>query len=112
MKLRIHSQRNADAVYLRFAEPIQPASLRIADKNVTLSKGTLNGLNLYAMGAQGVEVEIAFSGASIDFWLMDRSDGLPGTMSQRPPGLMAQNGSDVSFVCRKYSFSLSGNQKD
>ena len=112
MKLRIHSQRNADAVYLRFAEPIQPASLRIADKNVTLSKGTLNGLNLYAMGAQGVDVEIAFSGASIDFWLMDRSDGLPGTMSQRPPGLMAQNGSDVSFVCRKYSFSLSGNQKD
>jgi hypothetical protein len=111
IKLRIHSQREANDVYLKFAAPIQPASLKIADKNVRLTDGTLSGLNLFAIGRQGVDVELAFRGSFINFWLMDRSDGLPGVFSQRPPELIAENGSDVSFVCRKYSFSLDSNSK-
>ena len=110
VKLRIHSQRKANELYLKFAVPIRSASLKIADKNIALADGTLSGLNLFTMGAQGVEVELAFSGSFLNFWLMDRSDGLPGTVSQRPPGLIAKDGSDVSFVCRKYSFSLSNTQ--
>jgi hypothetical protein len=110
-KFRIRSQRSADELYLKFEGPTRPASLKIGDKDVALTNGILNSLNLFAMGMQGVEVELASSGSSIDFWLMDRSDGLPGTVSQRPPELIAENGSDVSFVCRKYSISLTNNQK-
>ncbi len=111
VRLNIHSQRNADALLLRFAEPIRPASVRIAGRDVALSKAGLKGLNLYAMGEQGVEVELAFNGSSLDFWLMDRSDGLPGVVSHRPPGLIVQNGSDVSFVCRKYSLAFTNTPK-
>lgn len=111
VRLTIHSQRNADALYLRFAEPIRPASMRVAGRDVALPKGSLSGLNLYAMGDQGVEVELGLNGSSINFWLMDRSDGLPRAVSQRPPGLIAQNGSDVTFVCRKYSFPFTNDPK-
>jgi hypothetical protein len=85
--------------------------MKVAGRDAPLTKSGLNGLNLYAMGGQGVEVELAFNGSSINFWLMDRSDGLPRTVSQRPPGLIVQNGSDVTFVCRKYSFALTNTPK-
>jgi hypothetical protein len=111
LKLRIQSQRGADALYFRFAEPVRPDAMKIAGKDVQLPEGDLTGLNLYAMGEQGIEVEFALKAPSIAFWLMDRSDGLPGAVSPRPPELISQNGSDVSFVCRKYTFPLISDQK-
>lgn len=111
LKLKIKSERNAEALFLRFVVPIRPASMKLAGKNVEMHEGQINGLNLYAMGEQDVDLELVSNSPWINFWLMDRSDGLPVTASQRPPGLIAQNPSDASFVCRKYSFSLSNSQK-
>jgi hypothetical protein len=111
VKLKIRSQRGSGALYFRFAEPVRPDSMKLAGKDVQVPKHNVSGLNLYATGEQGVELEFALKGGSISFWLMDRSDGLPGLVSQRPPGFIAQNGSDVTFVCRKYTFPVATAQK-
>jgi Peptidase family M28 len=110
LKLKMKSNRNAEALFLRFVVPIRLASMKLAGRNVAPAEGQINGLNLYAMGEQGVDLELVSSSPSINFWLMDRSDGLPVKASQRPAGLIAQNPSDVTFVCRKYSFPISDSQ--
>lgn len=104
LKLKVRSQRNAEVLILRFPEEIQPVSVKVAGRDVPVHKGGRFGLTVHAMGQQGVELEIAVTAPStVSFWLMDRSYRLPVDKGPRPPNLMGIDGSDVSYVCRKYT---------
>ena len=67
-------------------------------------KGGRFGLTLYAMGDEGVELELAVTASStLSFWVIDRTYGLPVETKPRPSNIMGIDGSDVTFVCRKYT---------
>lgn len=104
LKLRLRSQRKADTLYLRFADDVQPVSAKLAGRDVPVHKGGRFGLTLFAMGDEGIELELALTARSnISFWVMDRSYGLPIDIHARPPNIMGMDGSDVTYVCRKYT---------
>jgi len=51
-----------------------------------------------------VELELAVTASStLSFWVMDRSFGLPVNTQPRPSTIMGIEGSDVTYVCRKYA---------
>ncbi|HZD96105.1 MAG TPA: hypothetical protein VE133_17725 [Candidatus Sulfotelmatobacter sp.] len=69
-----------------------------------IHKGGRFGLTWSGMGNEGLELELAVTGPSVFFWLMDRSNGLPVDVPSRPANFTVEDGSDVTFVCRKYAF--------
>jgi hypothetical protein len=104
LKLRLRSQRKAESLYLRFADDVQPVSAKLAGRDVPLPKGGRFGVTLHAMGDESIELELAvMAGPKLSFWVMDRSYGLPADTRPRPSNIMAMDGSDVTYVCRKYS---------
>ena len=104
LKLRLRSQRKAETLYLRFPDDVQPVSAKLAGRDVPVHKGGRFGLTLFAMGDEGVELELAVTaGSTLSFWVMDRSYGLPADTRPRPPNIMGTDGSDVTYVCRKYT---------
>jgi hypothetical protein len=91
-------------LYLRFPDDVQSVSATVAGRDVLLHKGGRFGLNLYAMGDEGVEIELAVTVPSVlSFWVMDRTYGLPVDTQQRPSNTVGNDGSDVTYVCRKYT---------
>jgi hypothetical protein len=103
LKLRLRSQRKAGTLYLRFPDDVQPVSAKVAGRDVAVHKGGRFGLTLYAMGDEGVELELAVTAPStLSFWVMDRSYHLPVDAQPRPPNIIGIDGSDVTYVCRKY----------
>ena len=104
LKLRLRSQRKAETLYLRFPDDVQPVSAKVAGRDVPVHKGGRFGLTLYAMGDEGVELELAVTASStLSFWVMDRTYGLPVETRPRPPNIVGTDGSDVTYVCRKYT---------
>ena len=104
LKLRLRSQRKAETLYLRFPDNVQPVSAKVAGRDVPVHKGGRFGLTLYAMGDEGVEIELAVTAFStLSFWVMDRTYGLPVETQPRPPNIVGTDGSDVTYVCRKYT---------
>jgi MFS family permease len=103
LKLRLRSQRKADTLYLRFPDEVQPVAAKVAGRDVAVHKGSRFGLTLYAMGDEGVELELTVQGPSaLSFWVMDRSYGLPVNTQPRPSSIIGIDGSDATYVCRKY----------
>jgi hypothetical protein len=103
LKLRVRSQRKAETLYLRFPDDVQPVSAKVAGREVLLRKGGRFGLNLYAMGDEGVDIELTVTASSaLSFWVMDRSYGLPVDAQPRPSSIIGKDSSDVTYVCRKY----------
>lgn len=104
IKMTLRSPRNADALYLRFANDLQPLSVKVAGRDIPVHNGGRFGLTLFGMKADGVELEIAVKAPSgISFWVMDRSSGLPVRTQPRPTAFIGAEGSDVTFVCHKYT---------
>ncbi len=103
LKLRLRSRRKAETLYLRFPDDVQPVSAKLAGRDVPVHKGNRFGLTLYAMGDEGVEIELTVQAPSaLSFWVMDRSYGLPVNAKPRPSNIIGVDGSDVTYVCRKY----------
>jgi hypothetical protein len=103
LKLRLRSQRKAETLYLRFPDDVQPVAVKVAGRDVPVHKDSRFGLNLYAMGDEGVELELTVQAPSaLSFWVMDRSYGLPVNAKPRPSNIIGGDGSDVTYVCRKY----------
>jgi len=103
LKLRLRSQRKAETLYLRFPDDVQPVAAKVAGRDVAVHKGSRFGLTLYAMGDEGVELELTVQAPSaLSFWVMDRSYGLPVNTQPRPSNIIGIDGSDVTYVCRKY----------
>jgi hypothetical protein len=103
LKLRLRSQRKAETLYLRFPDDVQPVAAKVAGRDVPVHKGSRFGLTLYAMGDEGVELELAIQAPSaLSFWVMDRSYGIPVDPKPRPSNIIGIDGSDVTYVCRKY----------
>ena len=103
LKLRLRSQRKAETLYLRFPDNVQPVAVKVAGRDVPVHKGSRFGLNLYAMGDEGVELELTVQAPSaLSFWVMDRSYGLPVNAKPRPSNIIGGDGSDVTYVSRKY----------
>ena len=76
---------------------------KVAGRDVAVHKGSRFGLTLYAMGDEGVELELTVQAPSaLSFWVMDRSYGLPVNTQPRPSNIIGIDGSDVTYVCRKY----------
>ncbi len=104
LKLRLRSQRGADALYLRFPNEVQPVSAKLAGREVPVHKGSRFGLTALAMGEEGVELELVVTTPSqLSFWVMDRSYGLPTDTKPRPPDSIEMDGSNMTYVCRKYT---------
>ncbi|HZE22403.1 MAG TPA: M28 family peptidase [Blattabacteriaceae bacterium] len=103
LKLRLRSQRKAETLYLRFPDDVQPVAAKVAGRDVPVRKGSRFGLTLYAMGDEGVELELTVQAPSaLSFWIMDRSYGLPINARPRPSNIIGMDGSDATYVCRKY----------
>lgn len=103
LKLRVRSQRKAETLYVRFPDDVQPVAAKVAGRDVAVHKGSRFGLTLYAMGDEGVELELAVTAPSaLSFWVMDRSYGLPVDVQPRPFNIIGTEGSDVTYVCRRY----------
>jgi hypothetical protein len=103
LKLRLRSQRKAETLYLRFPDDVQPVAAKVAGRDVPVHKGSRFGLTLYAMGDEGVELELTVQAPSaLSFWVMDRSYGLPTIARPRPSNIIGMDGSDATYVCRKY----------
>jgi hypothetical protein len=103
LKLRLRSQRKAETLYLKFPDDVQPIAARVAGRDIAVHKGSRFGLTLYAMGDEGVELELTVTAPSaLSFWVMDRSYGLPVNTQPRPSNIIGVEGSDVTYVCRKY----------
>jgi hypothetical protein len=105
IKMKVRSQRDASAIYLKFGTDSQPLSVRVGAREFAFGPGPgSTALSLYAIGAQGIELELTIQARSgVSFWLVDQSTGLPMEARPRPSDFMASDGSDVTFVCRKYS---------
>jgi len=104
LKLRLRSQRKAETLYLRFPDDVQPVAAKVAGRDVAVHKGSRFGLTLYAMGDEGVELELTVQAPSaLSFWVMDRSYGLPVNTQPRPSNIIGVDGSDATYVCRKYA---------
>jgi hypothetical protein len=103
LKFKIRSQRSADALYLRFSPEVQPVSMKVAGRDIPIHKGGRFGLTWVGLGNEGLELELEVTGPSFSMWLMDRSNSLPVDVPPRPADLTIQDGSDVTFVCRKYT---------
>ncbi len=69
LKLRLRSQRKAETLYLRFPDGVQPVSAKVAGRDVTVHKGDRFGLTLYAMGDEGVELELTVTSSFRSFVL-------------------------------------------
>ncbi|MFL6388061.1 MAG: M20/M25/M40 family metallo-hydrolase [Terriglobales bacterium] len=103
LKLRLRSQRKAETLYLRFPDDVQPVAAKVAGRDVPVHKGSRFGLTLYAMEDEGVELELTVQASSaLSFWVMDRSYGLPINARPRPSNIIGMDGSDATYVCRKY----------
>jgi MFS family permease len=103
LKLRLRSQRKAETLYLRFPDEVQPVAAKVAGRDVPVHKGSRFGLTLYAMGDAGMELELTVQAPSaLSFWIMDRSYGLPVNTQPRPSSIIGIDGSDATYVCRKY----------
>ncbi len=103
LKLRLRSQRKAETLYLRFPDDVQPIAAKVAGRDVAVHKGNRLALTLYAMGDEGVELELTVRAPSaLSFWVMDRSYGLPVNTQPRPSNIIGVDGSDATYVCRKY----------
>jgi hypothetical protein len=103
LKFKIRSQRNAGALYLRFLQDVQPVSMKVAGRDIPVHKGGRFGLTWFGLGNESLELEFEVAGPSVSLWLMDRSNNLPVDVPPRPADLIIQDGSDVTFVCRKYT---------
>jgi len=104
LKLRLRSQRKAETLYLRFPDDVQPVAAKVAGRDVAVHKGSRFGLTLYAMGDEGVELELTVQAPSaLSFWVMDRSYGLPVNTQPRPSNIIGVDGSDATYICRKYA---------
>jgi hypothetical protein len=104
LKLTLRSTRNAQVLYLKFGDDVRPVSLRLAGRDVPVHTGGRFGVTLYGIGEKGIDLEIAVSTTSpLSFWVMDRSLGLPVSTQPRPDNIVGADGSDVTFVCRKYT---------
>lgn len=105
LKMTLKSPRGADALYLRFPIGVQPISAKVAGRDFPVQKGEPFGFTLFGMKAEGVELELTMDVPStLYFWVMDRSSGLPVNSQPRPNTFIGSEGSDVTFVCRKYTF--------
>jgi len=109
IKMKVRSQRDASAIYLKFGTDSQPLSVRVGAREATFRPDSgPTAIRLYGIGAQGIELDLTIRARSgVSFWLMDESTGLPMEARPRPSDFMADfmagDGSDVTFVCRKYS---------
>lgn len=105
LKMTVKSARGADALFLRFPSDVQPISAKVAGRDFPVQKGKPFGFNLFGIKAEGVDLELTVEVPStLSLWVMDRSSGLPVSSQPRPNTLMGPEGSDVTFVCRKYTF--------
>lgn len=104
LHMKISSGRSAPVLRLAFAEGVKGIAATVAGRDVPIRQesGRLT-FTFYAMGAQEIDLNLIINGApAISFWVMDQSYGLPPGPSQRPSGLIAWYGSDLTIVCRKY----------
>ena len=104
IQMDVKSQRDADFVLLRFDPSVQPVSVKISGRAMRLRPNS-TGLSilLYGIGTQGVDLDLTLKAASgTSFWISDYSIGLP-TNLKRSPDLIANQGSDQTLVCRKYT---------
>jgi len=105
VKVNIRAQRSASAIYLKFDADVQPLSVRVGGREVTIGYHSgAAAINLYGIEAQGMELDITLQTRSgVSFWLMDQSVGLPIEAQPRPSDVMAGDGSDITLVYRRYS---------
>ncbi len=102
----VRSPRNARQIYLTFPREVQPQSLKIGGRETTLhpTSGSY-AINMAGMDSAGADLQISVkTSGALSFWLMDQSSGLPVETKPRPADFMAGEGSDITAVCRKYSF--------
>ncbi|HET9365410.1 MAG TPA: M20/M25/M40 family metallo-hydrolase [Candidatus Angelobacter sp.] len=107
VRMNVKSQRGANRISLRFEPGVKLIWANVFGHAVPSESNSASSLILHGIDSNGVNLEFtANAHSSISFWLADYSAGLP-TTKQRPPDLMANQGSDETVACRKYTL---GNQ--
>ena len=89
--MKVRSQRDASAIYLKFGTDSQPLSVRVGAREATFRPDSgPTAISLHGIGAQGIELDLTIRARSgVSFWLMDESTGLPMEARPRPSDFMA-----------------------
>ena len=104
LKLTVKSQRRADVIYVRFANDVEPVSIRLEGRDFPVRKDGRFGFTLFGLAGRSAEIEVAATTKSqLSFWVMDMSYGLATKTPVRPENLIGSSNSDATFVCRKYT---------
>ena len=105
INMKITSGRNAERIFMIFANGTHPVSLDIGGRVLPFAHAFgPESVSFYGMGIEGAQVEITFTSSSkVSFWLMDEKSGLPVPTDLRPDDVIAGNRSDITLVCRKYN---------
>ena len=113
LKLRLVSPRRANMLLLRLRWDATLLGIAVEGKEHALpnyreASGAWS-FRYNAIPPEGVELELRFASAGpVEFWLGDRSLGLPeirgAAYTPRPADMMATYGSDVTLVTRHYRF--------
>jgi len=106
ISLKISSPRNAGMVLLRLEKGGGMSSISVDGRAVSqTSSAGLQVIRLFGIGPEGAKLDLTLQAtARASFWLLDESYGLPRPTSSRPDDVIPGDGSDVTIVCRKYTF--------
>jgi hypothetical protein len=105
IRINVRSQRNAPVLLMTFEKDVRPVLVKIGRREI-VPKQNSSSFRLVLLGveASGIDLELALQSSSgISFWLADTSSGLPLGIRPRSDDFMADEGSDIMVVCRKYS---------
>ncbi|MGC2698300.1 MAG: M20/M25/M40 family metallo-hydrolase [Candidatus Angelobacter sp.] len=105
IRMNVRSQRNATAFLLTFEKDIRPVAVKVGGRDIVPHQdGRFFRMVLLGVEPGGIDLEFTLEApSSVSFWLADSTSGLPAGVSPRPDDVMANEGSDVMLVCRKYS---------
>jgi hypothetical protein len=105
IRMNVRSPRKADAILLTFGDHVRVVSVRIGTREIVANPNSgYFRVSLLAMEASGADLELRLEASSgVSFWLEDQSFALPDGIRPRSENFMAEEGSDATLVCRKYS---------
>jgi Peptidase family M28 len=105
LSMNVRSKRNADVILLTLGSDVRLVSIKVGNRDIIANQNSgYFRLSLLGMDSGEANLELTVDAPSkLTFWLADESFGLPNGIRERPETFIADEGSDATLVCRKYS---------
>jgi peptidase M28-like protein len=105
IRMNVRSQRQATSFFMTFTQNVRVLSMKVGGREIVPIQSSGLNLSLFGLAPQGADLEFAIqTPGAVSFWLMDQSSGLPVETRPRPGDIVANSTSDMTWVCRRYSW--------